>query len=56
MVCNYVVPAELDVNVYLTRLISAVVSIKDKISKDDALARMENMASDIQTVLNNGSN
>jgi hypothetical protein len=46
------IPPEMDVNVYLTRLISSIVSIRDKTSKDAALARMDNMASDLETILN----
>lgn len=50
-------PPEMDVNVYMTRLINTILSIRDKASKDAALLRMENMAADIQTVLNmEGSN
>jgi len=51
--CTITVPPEQDVNVYLLRLVSTVVSIKDKTSKDAAIDRMENMVSDIQTALNN---
>jgi hypothetical protein len=46
------IPPEMDINVYLTRLINTIVSIKDKTSKDAALARMENMETDLQTILN----
>lgn len=46
------IPPEMDVNVYMTRLIGSILSIKDKTSKDAAIARMENMASDIHTILN----
>lgn len=51
MPCTYTVPQEQDINVYVVRLIDTISSIKDKTSKDNALLRMENMVSDIQTVI-----
>ena len=50
--CTYTIPPEQDINIYIMRLTNTVSNITDKTSKDNALLRMENIVSTIQTVLN----
>jgi len=50
--CVYTVPPELDINNYMIRVINALSSIQDKRTKDTAVARLGNIAEDINIILN----
>jgi hypothetical protein len=51
--CTLTIPPELDINTYMMRTIMSITSIKDKTSKDTALVRLENISTDIKTIVNN---
>jgi hypothetical protein len=49
---TYHIPQEKDINLYMTRAIQSISSITSKESKDLALMRLNNIVTDITTIVN----